>query len=265
MEWNPDSTDRPWEPLHPLTRSCFLLFLLGRLSLLALFSSSLESAFVHGGVHPFLFVLSLCSPSHLPRCGSRLPCVFFPHDLVLWTDGSVLFSLGRGGSGILAICSLCGTETTFSFSEDPVCLSFSAEACAILHALCWSGKHQQICHFSYLTLFLFSPQSFLLSQTLWQELSSLSSCSIRLQWVPGHSFLPGNDATDELARRGALLAPSATPGSFSRIHFSQTGGVLSHSNFLTRRFPRFPPRNLCSFVTLNVFFLVFAATDTALF
>ena len=77
---------------------------------------------------------------------------------------------------------------------------------------------------SCLTLVLSSPPSFLISQTLWQiwqELSSLSY-SIRLQWVPGHSFLPGNDTADELARRGALLAPSAIPGSLSplisRIH-----------------------------------------------
>ena len=59
-----------------------------------------------------------------------------PHDLVLWTDGSVPFPFGKGGSGVLANCSLCGTEATLSFSAGPVCSSFSAEACAILHTLC---------------------------------------------------------------------------------------------------------------------------------
>ena len=34
------------------------------------------------------------------------------------------------------------------FSAGPLCSSFSAEACAILHALCWSRQHQQIRHFS---------------------------------------------------------------------------------------------------------------------
>ena len=47
-------------------------------------------------------------------------------------------------------------------------------------------------------------------------------CSIRLQWVPRHSFLLGNDTADELARRGALLALSSIPCSLcpliSRIH-----------------------------------------------
>ena len=129
-------------------------------------------------------------------------------------------------------CPPCCVPTLF-FSAGPVCSSFSAEACAILHALCWYRQHQQVCHFSSLLLLsdsrsvlatLSSPASFLLPQTLWQELSSLSSCSIRLQWVPGHSFLWGTDAADELARRGALLAPSTIPCSLSphisRIHSS---------------------------------------------
>ena len=72
-----------------------------------------------------------------------------PHqDLVLWTDGSVPFPFGKGGSGVLAKCSLCGTEATLSFSAGPVCSSFSSKACAILHALSWSRQHQQVCHFS---------------------------------------------------------------------------------------------------------------------
>ena len=202
---------------------------------------------------------------------------------MLWTDGSVSFSFGKGGSGVLANCFLCGTEATLSFSAGPVCSSFSAEDCAILHAVCWSRQHQQVCHFSSLLLLsdsrsvlatLSSPPSFLFSQTLWQiwqELFFLSSYSIRLQWVPGHSFLPENDAADELARRGALLALSTNPLSLSSylsyppFFFSQTGGVLFHLNSLTHRFPRFSPRNLCSLVMLAVSSFVYAATDTAFF
>ena len=51
-----------------------------------------------------------------------------PHDLVMWTDGSVRFSIGRGGSGVLADCSLCGAEAVLSFSTGPVCSDFFAEA-----------------------------------------------------------------------------------------------------------------------------------------
>ena len=46
------------------------------------------------------------------------------HDLVLWTDGSFAFPFGKGGSGVLDNCSLCGTETTLSFSARPVRWSF---------------------------------------------------------------------------------------------------------------------------------------------
>ena len=74
-----------------------------------------------------------------------------PHNLVLWTDGSVPFPFCKSGSGVLAICSLCGTEATLSFSAGPVCSSFSAEACTILHALCWSRQHQ-VCYFFSLLL-----------------------------------------------------------------------------------------------------------------
>ena len=238
--------------MRPLTCSCFFLVVLGRILLLAL---------------PFLLGICPCSrwsppfPLHalalipfFSRQGAALAHLdSFPHDVVLRTDGSVPFSFGKGGSGVLANCSLCGTKATLSFSAGPVSSSFSAEACAILHALCWSRQHQQVCHFSSLLLpsdyrsvlaSLSSPPSFLLSQTLWQiwqEPSSLFSCSIRLQWVPGHLFLSGNDTADELARRGALLAPSAIPCSLSplisRIHsrlFSDWRCTVSSKYFDTQ-------------------------------
>ena len=203
--------------MRPLTRSCFLLLVLGRLFLRAL---------------PFL--LGICLPSlrspPFPLHALALILLFSrqgaalahldslpPHDLVLWTDGSVPFS--KGGSGVFAICSLCGTKATLSFSAGPVCSSFSAEACAILHALCWSRQHQHVCHFSSLQL---SDSHRHLSSYLKlcgrSDRNCLLSPSVLLD--PGHSFL---SVTTRLASwPEALLAPSAIPCSLSplisRVH-----------------------------------------------
>ena len=185
-----------------------------------------------------------------------------PYGLVICTDGSVPFPFDKGGSGVLANCSLCGTEATLSFSAGPVCSRFSAEACGILQALCWSRQHQQVCRFFSLLLSdsrsvlatLSSPPSFLLPQSLWQELSSLFSCGIRLQWVPGHLFLSGNGATDKLARWGALLVSSAISPLISRIHcclFSDWRRTVS-SKFFDTQVPSISteklvlPRHICS-------------------
>ena len=98
--------------------------------------SPLKSTFLHCGVHPYHSMQSLWSSS--PRqCAAlahfeSLP----PHDLLLWTDGSVPFPFEKGGSGVLANCSLCGTEITHSISAGLVCSSFSAKAHTILYALC---------------------------------------------------------------------------------------------------------------------------------
>ena len=85
-------------------------FLLRRLSLLGL--PYCETCLPSRGVHLFLSMLPLRST--LSRHGER-ETLFPPHDLVIWTDGSVPFPFDKGGSGVLANCSLCGTEVTLFF------------------------------------------------------------------------------------------------------------------------------------------------------
>ena len=47
-----------------------------------------------------------------------------PHDLVLWTDGFVPFPFGKGGPGVLANCSFCGTEATLFLFCQPSMFKF---------------------------------------------------------------------------------------------------------------------------------------------
>ena len=121
------------------------------------------------------FTLSSRSDSYLSHQVAALAHVdsLPPHDLVLWTNDSVPFRFEKGGSGVLANCFLCGHS--FLFSANPVCSSFSAEACAILQALCCINKSAIFLLFHsdsrHLVLFCI----FLLLQPFWQELTTPSS------------------------------------------------------------------------------------------
>ena len=112
-----------------------------------------------------------------------------------------------------------------------------------------------------------SPPSLLLTQSLWQELSStvLSGCN----GSPNTCFSPATTRLMSWPDGERYLCPlqslvvSLLLSLVSTLLFSRTGGVLSHRSSLTHRLIRFPPINLCSLVMLTVFFLVYAATDTA--
>ena len=92
---------------------------------------------------PFLSMLLLLSP--LPCQGVALAHLdSFPlYHLVLWTDRSVPFPFGKGRSGILANCSLCGTKATFFFQQAQyvqVFLLKSAPFCTVFAGLSSTNK-----------------------------------------------------------------------------------------------------------------------------
>ena len=99
--------------------------------------------------------------------------------------------------------------------------------------------------FSYLTLALSSPLSPLLPLSFYLNLSGRSGRDYLFfpPELPGHLFLSGNDAADDLARWGALSVPSAIPCSLSslisRIHsafFSDWRRTVS-SKFFDKQVP----------------------------
>ena len=254
--------------MDPLTCLCFLLLVLGRLFLLAL-PFLLEICLSSQWSPPFpLHALALI-PLSLPRLThlDSLP----PHDLVLWTEGLVPFPFGKGSSGVLVNCSLCGTEATLSFSADQVCSSFSAEACAILHALAGHGSTNKSAIFplfsSYLTLVLSSLLCPFLHLSSYLKLCGRSdrNCLLSPSTVlsnyngsPNTHFFQGTTRLmswpdgEHYSCPLQSLVVSLLLSLVSTLVFSWTGGV-----------PRFPLRNLCYLVMLAVSFLVYAAMNTA--
>ena len=130
----------------------------------------------------------------------------------------------------------------------------------------------------YLTLVLSSPPCPLPHLSYYLKLCGRSGRNCLLSPVP----LGYNGSPDTRFYRGMMWLMSLPDGErylrppqslvaslllphVSTLVLSRTGGVLSHLNSLTHRFPRFLLRNLCSLVMLAVSSLVFAATDTAFF
>ena len=71
----------------------------------------LETAFLHFESTPSS---PCCCSDPLSLAKAWLPLTLTLSHFMIWTDGSVPFPFSKGGSAVLANCSLCGTEATLS-------------------------------------------------------------------------------------------------------------------------------------------------------
>ena len=114
-----------------------------------------------------------------------------PHDLVLWTDGSVFFPFGKGGFRVLTNCSLSLTlRPLFPFRQAQYAQVFPlkpAPFCMLFDGLGSTNKSAiSLLFFYYLTLVLFSPPCPLLHLSFYLKLCGRSgrNCFLSLM-CPG--------------------------------------------------------------------------------
>ena len=265
--------------MRPLTRSCFLLLVLGRLSLLAL--------------HVLLGIClrsrwSLPFPLHalalipLTLAKVRLSPILTLSPLMIWYSGQTalfLFLLARAAPAFWPTALSVALRPLFPFQQAqyvpvfplkpaPLCTLFAGLGNTIKSAISLLLLSDSCSVLATLS----SPPSFLLSQTLWQIWQELSS-----PVLSGYNGSPDICFSRETTRltswpdgERCLRPPQSRVVSLllslvSTLALSRTGGVQSLRSILTHRFPQFPLRNLCSLVMLAVSSLVFAAMDTAFF
>ena len=224
---------------------------------------------------------SPCFRSHPPLSCQRSTLVHFdslpPHDLILWTDGSVPSVLWR-------------TPTAFSVAPRPLFPFKQAQYaqvsplkpapfCKLFAGLGSTNKPSTSFLSSYyLTLVLSSPLCPILRLSFYLKLCGKCGRNCLFSLIlSGYNVSPDTRFSREMTRLMSWpdgeryffplqsFVSSLLLSLVSTLVFSRTGDVLSHLNSLTHRSPRFPPKNLCSLVILAVFSLVYAATDTAFY
>ena len=267
--------------MRPLTRSCFLLLVLGRLFLLVL--PVLLGIFLPSWWSPPfpLHALALI-PLFLTKV--RLSHTLTLCPLMIWCFGQTalfLFLFAKAALVFSPTALSVALRPLFPFRHAQYLQVFPlkpAPFCTLFAGLGSTNKSAIFFLFSYyLTLVLSSPPCPILHLSSYLKLCGRSGRNCLLS--PDLSGY--NGSPDTHFSRGTTLLTSLPDGkrylhpplslvvpllSFvSILVFSWTGGILSHLNSLTHRFPQFPPRNLCSLVMLAVSSLVFAAMDTAFF
>ena len=202
----------------------------------------------------------------------RLSPILTLSPLMIWYSGQTalfLFLLARAAPAFLPTALSVALRPLFPFRQAqyvPVFPLKPASFCTLFAGLGSTIKSAVFFLFFYLTLVLSSPPCPLLHLSSYLKLGGRSdrNCLLTPPVLSGYNGSPDTRFSRATTRpmswpdgERCLLPPQSLVVSLllslvSTLLFSRTGGVLSDRNSLTHRFPRFPPRNLCSLVMLAV-------------
>ena len=187
-----------------------------------------------------------------------------------------LFLLARAAPAFLPTAISMALRPLFPFQQAQYVYVFPLKPvrfCTLFAGLGRTNKYTiSLLFFCYLTLVLSSPPCPLLHLSSYLKLCGRSARNFLLspRVLSGYNGFP-----DIRFSRGTTrlmnwpdgerylfplksLVVSLPLSLVSTLPFSRSGGVLSHLNSLTHRFPWFPLRNLCSLVMLAVFSVLHA-------
>ena len=184
--------------------------------------------------------------------------------LMIWCSGQTalfLFLLVRAAPAFLPTALSVALRPLFPFRQAQYVPVFPLKPAPFFTIFAGLGNTNKsaisLLFFSYLTLVLSSPPCPLLHLSCYLKLCGRSGRNISRPVLSGYNGSPDTRFSGGTMRlmswpyeeRYLRLPQSLSvslllPLVFTFV-FSRTGGVLSHRNILTHRFPRFPPRNLC--------------------
>ena len=228
-----------WSPSFPPHALALILLSLAKVRLSPILTLSPIMIWYSGLTALFLFLLVMAAPASLPTALSVALRPLFPFQQAQYVQVFLLkpapFCTLFAGLG-----NTNKSATSFLFSYY-LTLVLSSLPCPLLHLSSYLKLCGRNC--------LLSPP--VLSDYNGSPDTGFSRGTTRLMsWPDGERYL----------RPPQSLVVSLLTSLVSTLLFSRAGGVLSHRNSSTHRFPRFPLRSLCSLVFFAVFSLVFAAT-----